>query len=150
MRANEITEAIIGAAIEVHRALGPGLRESAYEECLCQELQLRQVLFERQAPLPVKYKGKQLDCGFRLDLPVAGQSPCALVRLIIAAHLQHLSSAYDCARYTYVPLFAAVACHRPSLERSVLDWPCALRRRRCSRTCHTGERPRAPYFSTEF
>ncbi|MDH7490410.1 MAG: GxxExxY protein [Anaerolineae bacterium] len=71
MEVNEITEAIIGAAIEVHRALGPGLLESAYEECLCQELSLRRIPFERQYPLPLEYKGLRLDCGYRLDLLVA-------------------------------------------------------------------------------
>ena len=72
MEMNEITEQIIGAAIEVHRALGPGLLESAYEECLCHELTLRRVAFERQKPLPVEYKGVKLDCGYRLDLFVEG------------------------------------------------------------------------------
>jgi GxxExxY protein len=71
MTINDLTKAIIGAAIEVHRALGPGLLESAYEECLCEELKLRGIPFERQKPLPVIYKGKQLDCGYRLDLVVA-------------------------------------------------------------------------------
>ncbi|MGB9593741.1 MAG: GxxExxY protein [Anaerolineae bacterium] len=70
MEVNRITEAIIGAAIEVHRALGPGLLESAYEECLCRELSLRKIPFERQYPLPLEYKGLQLDCGYRLDLLV--------------------------------------------------------------------------------
>lgn len=70
MRINQITEAIIGAAIEVHRALGPGLLESAYEECLCYELDLRKISFERQQPLPVEYKGHLLDCGYRMDLLV--------------------------------------------------------------------------------
>jgi GxxExxY protein len=66
----ELTEKIIGAAIEVHRALGPGLLESAYEECLCRELNLRGLVFQRQVPLPVEYKGVKLDCGYRLDLVV--------------------------------------------------------------------------------
>lgn len=66
----ELTESIIGAAIEVHVALGPGLLESAYEECLCHELHLRGIPFERQVPLPVEYKGVKLDCGYRLDLLV--------------------------------------------------------------------------------
>ena len=70
MDANEITEQIIGAAIEVHRVAGPGLLESAYEECLCHELKLRGLSFERQRPLPVEYKGIKLDCGYRLDLLV--------------------------------------------------------------------------------
>ena len=70
MSLNEITARVIGAAIEVHIALGPGLLESAYEECLSQELQLRGISFERQKPLPVKYKGARLDCGYRLDMVV--------------------------------------------------------------------------------
>ena len=70
-RVNQLTEAIISAGIEVHRALGPGLLESAYEECLCHELVEAGVPFERQRPLPVVYKGIHLDCGYRLDLLVA-------------------------------------------------------------------------------
>ena len=67
---NTITERIIGAAIEVHKVLGPGLMESACEECLCRELALRGIRVERQLPLPVEYKGVRLDCGYRLDLLV--------------------------------------------------------------------------------
>jgi GxxExxY protein len=70
MKINEVTEKIIGACIEVHRALGPGLMESAYEECLCRELSLQDISFQRQVPMPVTYKGVQLDCGYRLDLLV--------------------------------------------------------------------------------
>jgi GxxExxY protein len=68
MNINELTEALIGAAIEVHRALGPGLLESAYEQCLCRELGLRGVAFVCQKPLPVNYKGMLLDCGYKIDL----------------------------------------------------------------------------------
>lgn len=71
-RADHLSNSIIGAAIEVHRALGPGLLESAYEECLAYELRLRDIAFERQIPLPVVYKGIKLDCGYRLDLLVEG------------------------------------------------------------------------------
>ncbi len=67
---NKTTEAIIGAAIEVHRHLGPGLLESAYEECLCEELLLRKIPFKRQIVLPVTYKNKKLDIGYRIDLLV--------------------------------------------------------------------------------
>ena len=67
---NEISRKIIGAAIEVHKMLGPGLLESAYEECLCCEMQLRGIKFERQVPLSLNYKGVDLDCGYRLDLLV--------------------------------------------------------------------------------
>ena|SRR5438270_6208957 len=66
----ELTENIIGAAIEVHKAIGPGLLESVYEECLCHELTLRGLAFKRQIPVPLIYKGKSLDCNFRLDLVV--------------------------------------------------------------------------------
>lgn len=70
MKINQITNEIIGSAIEVHRTLGPGLLESAYEECLCHELSLRKISFKRQHPLPINYKGHHLDCGYRLDLLV--------------------------------------------------------------------------------
>jgi GxxExxY protein len=70
---NQITEQIIGAAIEVHRHLGPGLLESTYEECLCHELSLRGIPFERQKIVPLEYKGKLLDCSYRVDILVSGQ-----------------------------------------------------------------------------
>jgi GxxExxY protein len=62
------TEKVVGALIEVHRHLGPGLLESAYEACLCRELTLRGLSFERQRELPVSYKGAFVDCGYRIDL----------------------------------------------------------------------------------
>jgi len=68
-----LTEKIIGSAIEVHRRLGPGLLESAYEECLCYELDQSALAFRRQAPLPVVYKSIRLDCGYRMDVVVEGQ-----------------------------------------------------------------------------
>jgi len=67
---NDLSHEIIGAAIEVHRALGPGLPESAYEACLGHELALRGIPFRRQVPLPLTYKGVRLDCGYRMDLVV--------------------------------------------------------------------------------
>ncbi len=67
---NQSSKNIIGSAIEVHMALGPGLLESAYEECMCHELKLKGLSFERQKPLLIIYKGKQLDCSYRLDLVV--------------------------------------------------------------------------------
>lgn len=68
---NDLTEVIIGSAIEVHKELGPGLLESTYEECLCFELSERDIQFERQKILPVAYKSRRLDCGYRLDILVA-------------------------------------------------------------------------------
>jgi len=72
-RLDRITKTIIGAAIEVHRALGPGLLESAYEACLAFELVERGLMVEQQKPLPVIYRGIKLDCAYRLNLLVEGE-----------------------------------------------------------------------------
>src|SRR5262249_51519026 len=65
-----LTEEILGAAIKVHRVLGPGLLESANEECLCREFTLRNLEFGRQVPLPIEYEGVELECGYRMDIVV--------------------------------------------------------------------------------
>jgi GxxExxY protein len=70
-RFDEISDVVISACIEIHKHLGPGLLESAYEECLCHELSVRRIRFERQKPLPITYKSVRLDCGYRIDLLVA-------------------------------------------------------------------------------
>ena len=70
MGINKLSSKIIGAAIEVHKALGPGLLESAYEESICHELSLGGLSFEKQKPLAVIYKGIKLNCGYRLDVVV--------------------------------------------------------------------------------
>jgi len=67
---NKVTERIIGAAIEVHRHIGPGLLESAYQACLAKEMSLLGLTFEQEKPLPLEYKGLMLDCGYRLDFLV--------------------------------------------------------------------------------
>jgi len=71
LKDSDLTDLIIQSAIEVHRALGPGLLESAYEECLCYEICLRGALLECQKALPLTYKGLKLDCGYRMDIVVA-------------------------------------------------------------------------------
>jgi GxxExxY protein len=73
MTENELTNQIIGCAIDVHRTLGPGLLESAYEECLAHELSQRGIPFDRQNPLPVMYRGLKLECGYRADFLVDGK-----------------------------------------------------------------------------
>ncbi len=73
MDTNHLTGEIIGAAIEVHKHLGPGLLESAYEECLCHELGLRKITYERQKQLPISYKQVKLDFSYRLDVVVEGK-----------------------------------------------------------------------------
>ncbi len=70
---DRLSKEVIGAVIEVHRHLGPGLLESAYEECLCKELEIRNIAFQRQKPLAVVYKGITLDCGYKLDIVVEGK-----------------------------------------------------------------------------
>jgi GxxExxY protein len=94
----DLTEKIIGAAIEVHRALGPGLLESAYEECLCREFNLRGLTFLRQVPLPVEYKGVKLDCGYRLDLIVQDEV------IIELKCVEHLLPVHDAQLLTYLQL----------------------------------------------
>ncbi len=93
-RIDSITEKIIGAAISVHRVLGPGLLESAYEECLCFELGQIGLSFERQVPLPVVYKEVQLNCGYKMDIVVERSVVVELkaVERIIPVHEAQLLS----------------------------------------------------------
>ena len=95
---NEITEAVIGGAIEVHRTRGPGLLESAYVQCLCYELALRKIPFELELPLPVVYKGLKLDCGYRLDMVVAG----AVV--VEVKSVERIASVHEAQLLTYLRL----------------------------------------------
>ena len=95
---DKLSKEIIGAAIEVHRYLGPGLLESAYEECLCRELAIREITFERQKPLAVSYKGVKLDCGYRLDVVVGG-----LIILELKA-VDQVESIHEAQLLTYLKL----------------------------------------------
>ena len=97
-RENEVTKPVIGFAIEVHRALGPGLLESAYEECLCYELAQQGLPFARQVPLPVRYKDVKLDCGYRIDLLVDD-----LVIVELKA-IESLSPIHEAQLLTYLKL----------------------------------------------
>jgi len=85
---NRLSHEIIGAAIEVHRALGPGLLESAYHECLCRELVVRGIPFHKEVPLPLQYKGVHLECGYRIDTVVASQIvvECKSVEVLAPIH----------------------------------------------------------------
>ena len=87
-----LTQEIIGAAIEIHRHLGPGLLESAYEECLCHELKVRGLNFRRQVSLPVVYKGVSLDCGYKMDLVVEDRVVIELkcVEAVLGVHQAQL------------------------------------------------------------
>lgn len=93
---NALTYETIGAAIEVHKLLGPGLLESTYRECLCRELALREVSFRRECGVPLHYKGIYLDCGYRIDLLVAD-----LVVVEIKA-VEQLAPVHDAQLLTYL------------------------------------------------
>ncbi|WP_437534464.1 GxxExxY protein [Sorangium sp. So ce726] len=94
----DLSERVVGACIEVHRHVGPGLLESAYEECLCHELSLMGLSFARQRPLPVTYKGVALGCGYRLDVVVEE-------KLILELKaVEHLLPVHEAQVLTYLKL----------------------------------------------
>jgi len=98
MTDTKLTHEIIGAAIAVHRELGPGLLEAVYEECLSHELTSRSVVFERQKPIPVVYQGAKLDCGYRADIVVLG-------RIIVEIKaIASIAPVHDAVMLTYLRL----------------------------------------------
>jgi GxxExxY protein len=115
---NALSEGVIGAAVEVHRHLGPGLLESAYEQCLCRELTLRQIRFHRQVPIDVEYKGTLLRGAFRVDLLV---EDLILVELKAIEALQeiHHAQLLTYLRLTHRPLGLIINFHTPVLWKGV-------------------------------
>ena len=95
---DRLSKEIIGAAIEVHRHLGPGMLESAYEKCLCKELEIRNIEFEKQKPLAVVYKGITLDCGYKLDVVVEGKV------ILELKSVNKFESIHDAQLLTYLKL----------------------------------------------
>ncbi|HLL75384.1 MAG TPA: GxxExxY protein [Pyrinomonadaceae bacterium] len=93
-----MTRAVIGAAMEVHRTLGPGLLESAYQRCLGRELTVRRIPFERERPLPLEYKGVRCECGYRLDFLVAD----ALV--VEVKSVEEIAPVHEAQMLTYLRL----------------------------------------------
>ena len=125
-RLDLITRRIIGAAIEVHRRLGPGLLESAYEACLAYELREMGFKVEQQKPLPVTYKDVKLDCGYRLDL-VVNDSVVVEIKAI-----EHLAPIHDAQLLSYLRLSGMkvgliinfhVRVLKNGLKRIVNDFP---------------------------
>ena len=123
---DEITGQIVDAAIQVHRALGPGLLESAYEACLVSELVQRGFLVERQKDLPVVYRDTQVDCGYRLDLLVEGQV------IVEVKAVDKLAPIHDAQVITYLrlsgtkvglPINFNVSLLKDGLRRLVNDYP---------------------------
>jgi GxxExxY protein len=87
---SELSNKVIGCAIEVHKALGSGLLESAYQQCLCHELKLNDVGFQVEKPLPIDYKGCRLDCGYRIDILVEDE---IILELKSIEQLNHIHEA---------------------------------------------------------
>lgn len=114
----DLSERVLGACIEVHRWLGPGLLESVYEACLCHELGLRRVAFERQRSLPVEYKGVQLECEYRLDLVIEKQ---LLVELKCVAELLpiHEAQVLTYLKLTGLQVGLLVNFNTPTLRQGV-------------------------------
>jgi GxxExxY protein len=98
LQGNELTALIIGAAIEVHKHLGPGLLESVYEKCLAFEFQQKALRYQRQLELPITYKGQQLDLGYRIDFLVNDQ---VVVEL---KSVKHLEPIHEAQLLTYLKL----------------------------------------------
>jgi GxxExxY protein len=98
---NDGTYDVLGAAIEVHRQLGPGLLESIYETCLCRELTYRGIPFQRQVCLPLQYRGLKLDCGYRLDIVVSGSVIVEVkaVRKVLPIHRAQLLTYLKLTKY---------------------------------------------------
>ena len=95
---NQLTHEIIGASIEVHRNLGPGLLESAYRKCLRRELLLRGIPYRKEYPLPLEYKGIRLECGYRVDILVGGAVA------VEVKSVQALAPVHDAQLLTYLRL----------------------------------------------
>jgi len=116
---NALTESIIGAALEVHRELGPGLLENAYQTCLTVELLNRGLSLERQKPLPVVYKNQRVDCGYRLDLVVEG---AVIVEIKAVERLERVHSVQllSYLRFAQCPVGLLFNFHAGSLTRDGL------------------------------
>jgi len=98
MEFDELSSRVIGCALEVHRELGPGLLEAAYEQCLAHELKLNGIRFELQHPLPVEYKGVRLDCGYRVDVLVEDKL------IIELKSVEQIKSIHEAQLLTYMRL----------------------------------------------
>ena len=101
MEFDQLSNQVIGCALEVHRTLGPGLLESTYEQCLAHELSLAGISFKLQCPLPVKYKGIKLDCGYRIDLLVNDEL------IVELKSVDQIMGIHQAQLLTYMKLFGA-------------------------------------------
>ena len=116
---NLVTHDIIGAAIEVHRCLGPGLLESVYLECVCHELRLRNVVFDREVPVPLQYKGLQLNHSYQLDLIVAGSIVVEL-KSVEKLHPIHQAQLLTYLKLKRLPLGLLINFNVPVLRSGIV------------------------------
>lgn len=113
-----VSEAILGAAIEVHRELGPGLLESAYQACLAREFESRSISFRREVQLPVVYKGARLDVGYRLDF-VVEESVVVEVKAVEAMKAIHEAQMLTYLRLSPCRVGLLLNFHAPTLKSGV-------------------------------
>src|SRR5580692_8469063 len=118
MRHNELSHAIIGAATEIHRSLGPGLLEAVYQECLAREFDLRNILFERQKPVPLVYKDLKLECGYRLDFLV-GKRVVVEIKSIEAIAPNHETVVLTYLRLSRSPIGLLINFNVPVLKDGI-------------------------------
>ena len=111
----DLSNQVIGLAIEVHRHLGPGLLESAYEECLCYELMHANIDFARQWPLPIVYKDVRLDCGYRIDLLV-GQRLIVEIKAVEKLIPVHVAQTWTYLRLSGHRVALLMNFHAPLLK----------------------------------
>jgi GxxExxY protein len=118
MEFDELSKQVIGSALEVHRVLGPGLLESTYEQCLAHELSCAKLPFQLQVALPVNYKGVQLDCGYRIDVLVAGKLILELksVESLLPIHEAQLLTYLKLAR---IPIGLLINFNVPLLKQGI-------------------------------
>ena len=118
MEFDSLSNRVIGCALEVHRALGPGLLESAYEQCLAHELQCNSIAFSSQQALPVEYKGAHLDCGYRVDLIVKDK---LIVELKAVDRVQpvHEAQLLTYMKLAHIPVGLLINCNVPRLKDGI-------------------------------
>ena len=115
---NGLSSQVIGAAIEVHRALGSGLLESAYAACLARELESRSIHFEREVGLPIEFKGIRLDCGYRMDFVIASKL-IVEVKAVEALHPLHSTQLLTYLRLSRLRLGLLLNFHAGTMKQGI-------------------------------
>lgn len=116
--ANAVSNQVIGAALEVHRLLGPGLLESAYAACLARELRVRGIPHQREVAVPVNFKGERVECGYRLDFLV-GDGLVVEVKAVESLHPLHTAQLLTCLRLTGLHVGLLFTFHVQSLKQGI-------------------------------